>query len=154
MDKISFLISNSKDYLTTSIMINNINLIDILTQIEYKQLKNKKERLIIGAYEGISPFIAFHSHNHFLKNTISEYLYFDNRFTLLDYINTGIPGDHSVACNIDIHKKTIEWSNFKNFSILIENKLSYGKLNFIFERKQYERAINDFKSNEIKNLYS
>lgn len=155
MDTISFALqhSNVEDYLTTSILVNGLELKDILAQIEVNQIKDKSDNFIVGAYEGISPFIAFHSHNHFLKNTINEYIYFGNRFSLLEYINTGIPGEHTVACQIEILKETVHWKNFKNFSIYLKEEFSYGDLVFEFDRNQYESAIERLSENEIKKLY-
>ncbi|WP_108868789.1 hypothetical protein [Aquimarina aquimarini] len=155
MDTIEFGIvhSNVDDYLTTTIYINGYDLKDILGSIEINQVKKNDDQFMVGAYEGISPFIAFHTHNHFLKDTVNEYIYFDNRFVLLEYINSGIPGDHTIACNIDIYQDTVKWSNFKNFSILSESDFKYEELSFSFDRKQYEKAIEEMVTTEINTIY-
>ncbi|MFC5045603.1 hypothetical protein ACFSTE_18800 [Aquimarina hainanensis] len=156
MDTIHFDIqkSNIEDYLTTAIFVNNIDLKDILFQVEQSQIKDPSLINIAGAYEGISPYIAFHLKNHFLKDTIREYQYYGDRFTLMEYANTGIPGDHTITCQIDICKDVVEWSNFKNFDSLTAIEFDYSDIgSFRFERKQYEAAISTLCNNQIKELY-
>ena len=155
MDTISFDITNSviDDYLTPSIFINGYDLKGILAAIEQRQIEAGENENFVGAYEGISPFIAFHSHDHFLKNTINEYHYYDNKFALLEYVNSGIPGDHTIACNIDILKDTVKWYNFQNYSLLMQKQFTYEGLSFTFHKKQYKEAITAITNTKIKELY-
>ena len=155
MDTIAFELSKSNidDYLTTSIIINGTDLRDILTYLELNELSTMNQVFAAGAYEGISPFIAFHLHNHFMKETVKEYIYDDAKYALLDYQFSGVPGDHTLVCDIDIRDNQIIWSKFQNCSNLLEHSFCYTDLSFCFDRKQYESAIQNIIENEIKNLY-
>lgn len=81
-----------------------------------------------SCYEGISFFIAFHNQNHFLCNTLNDYIYSGNRYALYDYGHSGIPGDHSLACRVSINADGIVWHDFKNFSKFIPFDLDYRGL--------------------------
>lgn len=155
MDTIAFKLVNSRveDYMTASIIINNCDLRDLLASYEIEQVPEYRDYDMVGAYEGVSAFIAFHLHKHFLKSTVKEYRQFDDRFTLYEYAHSGIPGEHTVACNIDILEDKIEWTNFVNCSIFLKQCFEYPGLRFSFDRKQYERAIQEVTSNEIQKLY-
>jgi len=156
MDTIAFNLAHSKveDYLTTSISINNRDLREVLAGFEMEQVTQYKDFQMVGAYEGISAFIAFHLHKHFLKDTVNEYLQFDNRFTLYEYAHSGIPGEHTVACHINIYKARVEWTSFVNCSIFLEQCFQYPNLEFCFDRTQYEKALHDITVNEVNKLYS
>lgn len=155
MDSISFNISKSRtqDHYTTSVIINGLDLVEILAQIEQRQINFMPDDYIVGAYEGVSPFIAFHLHNHFLKDTIHAYRYHKDHYSVLEYVNSGIPGEHTVACQIKIDKDKVFWSDFKNYSIHLSKSFNYDDVKFEFDRKQYELAIQNFQSNEIRRLY-
>lgn len=156
MDTIAFRLVNSKveDYMTTSIVINNCDLRDVLASYEIEQVSEYKDFDMVGAYEGVSAFIAFHLHRHFLKETIKEYKQFDNRFTLLEYAHSGIPREHTVACHINIYEDCVEWTNFVNCSVFLKQCFEYPGLKFCFDREQYEKAIHDIILNEVNKLYA
>ncbi len=156
MDTITFQLINSKveDYMTTGIRINQCDLRDILSSYEIEQVTDYEDYNMVGAYEGISAFIAFHLHRHFLKETVNEYLQSDNRYTLFEYAHSGIPGEHTVACHIHIYEDRVEWTNFINCSIFLKKCFAYPELKFCFDRQQYEKAIEEITINEIKRLYT
>ncbi|MEM1320708.1 MAG: hypothetical protein AAGG75_10660 [Bacteroidota bacterium] len=156
MDTIAFDLSESRigDHLTTNIYINNTDLRSIISAIEFRQLAGTKTAFINGAYEGISPFIAFHLHDHFYKKTINEYRYFDNRFAVYDYMYSGIPGDYTLACRIEINKHYVRWYDFKNFSELCPQNFDYGDLHFTFDALDYQQAISNLKKTKIQEIYA
>ena len=156
MDAIAFKLMGSsvEDYLTTSILINQCDIRDILASYEIEQVSEYKDYDMVGAYEGVSAFIAFHMHKHFLKDTVSEYIQFENHITLLEYAHSGIPGEHTVACHIHIYEGMVEWTNFINCSIFLKKCFAYPELKFCFDRQQYEKAIEEITINEIKRLYT
>ncbi|MEM9363015.1 MAG: hypothetical protein AAGA43_10285 [Bacteroidota bacterium] len=156
MDSISFRLENSliEDYRTTNILVNGCDLRNILVSYEIEQVEEYKDYNMVGAYEGVSAFIAFHMHKHFLKETVNEYQQLENRFTLLEYANSGIPGEHTVACHINMYQDRVEWTNFINCSVFLKQCFQYPGLQFCFDRKQYEKAIHEITVNEINKLYS
>ncbi|MEM9143859.1 MAG: hypothetical protein AAGA86_12800, partial [Bacteroidota bacterium] len=113
-----------------------------------------KDYNMVGAYEGLSAFIAFHMHKHFLKETVKEYQLSGNRFALLEYVHSGIPGEHTVACRINIYEDRVEWTDFINCSVFLKQCFQYPGLTFCFNRNQYESAIDDITVNEINKFYS
>ena len=155
MDAIAFKLigSSVEDYLTTSILINQCDIRDILASYEIEQVSEYKDYDMVGAYEGVSAFIAFHMHKHFLKDTVSEYIQFENHITLLEYAHSGIPGEHTVACQINLYEDTVEWTNFINCSIFLKQCFQYPDLTFRFDRKQYEQAIHYITVNEVNKRY-
>ncbi|MEM8928635.1 MAG: hypothetical protein AAGC45_10560 [Bacteroidota bacterium] len=155
MDIISFQLADSvmEDYQTTTILINGFDLRNILVSYEIEQVEEYKDYNMVGAYEGISAFIAFHMHKHFLKDTVREYQQSDNRFTLFEYVHSGIPGEHTVACHINMYEDRVEWTDFINCSVFLKQCFQYPGLTFSFDRKQYEKAIHDITVNEINKLY-
>ncbi|MEM6633440.1 MAG: hypothetical protein AAF694_27450 [Bacteroidota bacterium] len=156
MNTIQFSLTSSKieDYLTTAIYIDGIDLKEILAYYEMGQIENRQLQSLVGAYEGISAFIAFHLNSHFLKDTIQEYIQSDYGYTLFEYAYSGIPGEHNVSCHINIHQDTVEWINFKNRSIFLKKCFQYQGLHFCFDRKQYEQAIEEVIENEVKPIYT
>ena len=156
MDSIAFELVNSKveDYLTSSIKINNCDLRDILASFEIEQISDYQDYGMVGAYEGVSAFIAFHLHKHFLNQTVDEYTQEDNRITLFEYAHSGIPGEHTVACHINIQEDIVEWTDFLNCSIFLKKCFLYPNLKFRFDRKQYEQAIHEIKVNGTDKIYS
>ncbi|MEM8887592.1 MAG: hypothetical protein AAGD28_06365 [Bacteroidota bacterium] len=136
-----YLKSELEDYMTTAIYVNGINLKGIIEEIEIKQLASKGLTIQNGCYEGISYFIAFHNQNHFLRETLSDYIYQDQRYALYDYKYSGVPGDHSLSCKISIEPEEVRWYDFKNFSKIIPYQLDYGDLEFRFCKNQYCEAI-------------
>ena len=155
MDSISFKLENSliEDYRTTNIFINGCDLRNILVSYEIEQVEKYLDYNMVGAYEGVSAFIAFHLHQHFLKDTVKEYQQNNNRFTLFEYVHSGIPGEHSVACHINIYEDRVEWTDFINCSIFLKQCFQYPDLKFCFKRDQYETAIQDITVNEINKIY-
>ena len=93
-------------------------------------------------------------HKHFLKDTIKEYTYLDNRYTLFECEHSGITGEHTVACQINFKEDIVEWSNFKSFSSILKDSFDYPDLKFHFDRSQYEKAIKEFVNTEIKSFYT
>lgn len=157
MDRIQFDITRSQigDYLTTNIFVNDYDLRGIISKIEYEQLKPSHDQVkLIGAYEGLSPFIAFHLHNHFCKQTINEYRYTDDQFALLEYMHSGVPGDHTLTCKIDMHDDVVRWRHFKLFSKIYPNGLDYGALAFEFEKTAYIATINRLKEQQLNEIYA
>jgi len=122
--------SQLEDYMTAAIYINGVDLKMIVEKIEAEQLTKKGLHIQNGFYEGISSFIAFDNQNHFLCKTLDDYIYSKERYTLYDYRYSGIPGDHSLTCNISIEPKEVIWHNFKNFSKIIPFELNYRDLTF------------------------
>ncbi|MEM8507297.1 MAG: hypothetical protein AAF717_05680 [Bacteroidota bacterium] len=155
MDLISFKLTDAliEDYITTTILINGCDLRNILVSYEIEQVTEYKDYNLVGAYEGISAFIAFHMHKHFLKETVSDYQQADNRFTLFEYVHSGIPGEHTVACRITIYEDRVEWTDFINCSVFLKQCFQYPELKFCFDRTQYEKAIHDITVNEVNKLY-
>ncbi|WP_108868543.1 hypothetical protein [Aquimarina aquimarini] len=155
-DKISFgsIKSELEDYMTTVIYLNGINFKNIIEEIEVKQFKQKGLHIQNGCYEGISFFIAFHNQNHFLCETLHDYIYQDQRYTLYDYKYSGIPGDHSLTCKISIGAKDIYWYDFKNFSKIIPFEINYKDLEFHFCKEQYCEAINLVRNNTEENMFA
>ncbi|MCH2046186.1 MAG: hypothetical protein MK212_18875 [Saprospiraceae bacterium] len=148
-------LSQLGDYLTTEIYINGIDLRVILTNIEVKQIhaNDANSLRLAGAYEGVSPFIAFHLKNHFYKNSINEYMYDDCFYTIYEYAYSGVPEDHTLSCRIDFVKNKVIWSEFKNFSKICPEGFDYEGLTFTFDRRAYMNAIDNVKLNRIKSLY-
>ncbi|WP_103867382.1 hypothetical protein [Aquimarina sp. I32.4] len=155
-DKISFgsIKSELEDYMTTVIYLNGINFKNIIEEIEVKQFEKKGLHIQNGCYEGISFFIAFHNQNHFLCETLNNYIYQDQRYTLYDYKYSGIPGDHSLTCKISIGVKDIYWHDFKNFSKIIPFEINYKDLEFHFCKEQYCEAINLVRNNTEENMFA
>ncbi|MEM6966829.1 MAG: hypothetical protein AAF573_18840 [Bacteroidota bacterium] len=155
MDNIHFSISTSRleDYFITDIFVNGIDLRSIIAKIEQQQLQPIGYAQLSGAYEGISPFLAFHLHDHFNGKTVNEYLYYDFCFTLFNYMYSGVPGDHTLTCKIEITKDKVRWYDFKNFSKIYTGKIDYGELSFSFSAESYRAAIENLKKNEIQNMY-
>ncbi|WP_293915783.1 MULTISPECIES: hypothetical protein [unclassified Sphingobacterium] len=139
--------SQLEDYLTTTIYINGVDLRMIIEKIETIQLIKHGLRIQNGFYEGISPFIAFDNQNHFLCKTLDDYMYSGNRYALFDYKYSGIPGDHSLTCQISIGSDDVIWHDFKNFSKVLPFDLNYRDLKFRFCINQYLDAINTARGN-------
>lgn len=152
-DKIEFssIKSNLEDYMTTLIFINGIDLRSIVGSIERKQCAKKGICLRGGnCYEGICFFIAFHYQNHFLLRTLEDYIYDGQRFTLYDYVYSGIPGDHSLTCKISINEEEVIWYDFKNFSKVLPLEFDYENLEFRFCINQYFDAINSIRRSTLE----
>ncbi|MGD1893718.1 MAG: hypothetical protein ACFB15_24390 [Cyclobacteriaceae bacterium] len=156
MDHISFGVANStlEDYLTTNIYVNGIDLRVIISEIEANQLTNSRLSVQSGAYEGISTFIAFHLYDHFCKVTMNEYRYDGDRFALYDYLYSGIPGDHSLSCQIDIEKDRVIRSDFKNFSRFYPQGFNYRDLQYTFDRQAYLDAIAELRRDKVNPIYA
>lgn len=133
--------SDLEDYLTTSILVNGYDLKVLIEGIEADQMADKGLTLQNGCYEGISHFIAFDNQNHFLRETLRDYMYPEERFTLYDYKYSGVPGDHSLTCKIAIGNTEVVWYDFKNYSKIISFEIDYSGLEFRFSKTQYCQAI-------------
>lgn len=155
MDYINFDVSKSRleDYATTDIYINDFDLRDIVADIEYNQLKSLGKENLCGAYEGISPFLAFHLHDHFHGKSVSDYIY-NSRYSLFDYRYSGIPGDHTLTCKIYDKGEKVIWTDFRNYSKIVNEDIDYGALRFEFAKDSYDRAIDFLKETKIRKMYS
>jgi hypothetical protein len=155
-DQIQFSLASSEleDYLTIDIVINGYDLKSIIASIESEQIHNMPLTIQAGAYEGISAFIAFHTHNHFYGETVSGYQQEGNRFTLFEYIHSGVPGEHTVTCEINFSGDEVTWKNFRNISSVIPEGFSYYDLEFRFNREEYLQAIHNFREEKINPVYS
>lgn len=155
-DQIQFRLASSEleDYLTTEIYVNGYDLKAIIASIESEQIHNSPLTIQAGAYEGISAFIAFHSHNHFFGETVSGYRQAGNRFTLYEYIHSGVPGEHTVACEINFSADEVTWKHFRNISSVYPEGFSYQDLAFRFNREEYRAAIENFRNEKVNPVYS
>ncbi|MEL6636846.1 MAG: hypothetical protein AAFW73_21435 [Bacteroidota bacterium] len=141
------------DQWTTNIYINGTDLRAIISRIEARQLAAVNLGFINGAYEGVSPFIAFHLYDHFFKETVPEYWYDNDRLTLFDYMFSGVPGDYSLACRIDLGEDRVRWHGFRHFSTIYPRGFNYGDLSFTFDRAAYRAAIDYVKQHQIQEMY-
>lgn len=155
IDKIDFgcLRSELEDYMTTVIYVNGTDLRSIIDQIEMKKSIQNGLKIQNDLYEGISFFIAFHNQNHFLCETLNDYIYDEKRYTLFDYKYSGVPGDHSLTCKIEIGVDEVIWYDFKNFSKIFETELNYNGLEFRFSTDQYFEAINTIRNSTEENIF-
>ena len=158
MDKIAFEIetTNLQEYLTTKIFINGYDLRERVAQIEFEELYRKigQRPLQTPAYEGLPPFIAFHLNNHFCGDTINEYRYPGGRLALLEYVFSGVPGDHTLTCRIDLEPDRVIWTDFKLFSKVIPMEPVYDRLRFEFDRNQYMAEVEDLKITRLNPIYT
>ena len=154
-DKVKFscIKSETEDYMTTKISINDIDLKTLIEEIELYQFLVRGLYTHNGIYEGISFFIAFHNQNHFLCRTLNDYKYEGNRYSLYDYKYTGIPGDHSLTCKISMNNDEVIWHDFKNFSKIFPFNIDYNGLEFHFCINQYIDAIYKARNNKEENIF-
>lgn len=144
MNTISFKIQNSllEDFSVANIYIDHFPLPAILSAYETIAATKLKVPELAGCYDGLPAIITLEHCDHFLGDTITAYRYSGNRVALMDYAHSGIPGDYTAACIITIHKYTVTWSRFKNFSSLFDTGMwRYNDLQFCFDKEQYFAAL-------------
>ena len=69
--------------------------------------------------------LSLDDQNHFLRETLRDYIYLEERFTLYDYKYSGMPGDNSLMCKIAIGHTDVVWYDFKNYSKIIPFEMDY-----------------------------
>ena len=144
----------NKDYLTTIISVNGIDLRLIIGFLEEEQINPNNFCLRAGAYEGISPLIAFYFHNHFCKKTAKRFRQAGEHYTLYEYAYSEASLGHTLSCKIIISDDQVSWFDFKVFSNLPSPPFIYNDLSFCFDKKKYLAAIDDIKRKKLKTYLS
>jgi hypothetical protein len=142
MDAIAFhtRTSNVEDYQVTDIYINGANLTNILYSFEYKFAEAEGQAGLAGQYEGLPPLMVLPPSPHFLGRPQEEaYLHPDGRITLMEYAQSGVPGDWTMCCYIHVGDQTVVWDGFCQTQ---RPHWDYSELGpFVFERTTYEEAL-------------
>lgn len=147
MDTIYFEPSNSKieDYRIVDIYINGINLIDIARQVEFKYTVMEGCPGLAGAYEGLPAIMTLPPSKHFLGQAHNAYSYPDNKAAVLEYAQSGIPGDWTLIAKITVSENAVTWSGFEQIKRngSDHNTKWYYELEFSFDLGQYSDALID-----------
>ena len=89
-----------------------------------------------------------------MKDTTDEYTHETLKITIFEYSNSGIPGDHSIACDINLMKNKVVWTGFKNFSNMSHQSFHYFDLTLEFDEDQYLAAIQKLLNSKVKELFA
>lgn len=135
--------SDLEQYKVVNILIDNMPLAGMLYLYEKEPATYLQIPDLAGCYEGLPSVIVLEATQHFWGEALTEYCYDGERIALMDYAHSGIPGDYTIACNIEVHKEVVIWNRFKNFSTLFNTGQWNYSLAFCFDRKQYTDALEE-----------
>jgi hypothetical protein len=131
--------SHLEDYLVTDIIINGANLLNVLSVLEAPMAEAEGQPSLAGQYEGLPPLMILPPAQHFFgAPQMAAYAHPGGWITLYEYALSGVPGDWTFGCYISPGDDTVLWDGFAN---LKRPSWSYDIGPFIFERDQYEEAL-------------
>ena len=145
-DQIHLQVCNSliEDYKVVEVYINGFRFIDLVYNIEYPYSLLENREGMAGAYEGIPAIFALPPAQHFFGRPVKDYSYPEGKTALLEYAQSGIPGEWTLIARIKVADKTITWSEFEQVKRPRGNGQywDYADLGeFNFERNQYTQAL-------------
>ncbi len=114
MDDIKFRIRTSsiEDYQVVDIYLNGWNLIDLLYPVELPLAHDEGLSAMAGCYEGLPPLLSLPPHQHFWgKPSHADYQLGEQRIVLLENGQSGVPGEWSIACDVEVTGEHITWKN-------------------------------------------
>lgn len=143
-------LSRIEDYRVVSIFINGIHLADWLGNVEQEKARELGIPSLAGNYEGLPPLMVLPPSLHFLGEPLPDYRLDNGKTVLMEYGNSGVPGENSIAAEIICEEEMIGWRNFEKFSHLLPDagrSWDYSGLGpFIFSREQYMNSLLDAKN--------
>lgn len=140
MDHIDFRLRSSfvEDYLVTDILINGYLLQDMLLAIEAPLARREGQKSLAGAYEGLPPLMVLPPSQHFWGHPDPSYRH-GELTTILEYAYSGVPGDWTLACRIEVTGEGVEWSDFRQLKRPLWNYEELGP--YRFDLSQYRDAL-------------
>ena len=104
--------SSVEDYQVVDIYLNGWNLIDLLYPIEVPLTTDEGLTGLAGCYEGLPPLLSLPPQQHFWGIPAhDDYQFGQQRISLLENGQSGIPGEWSIACDVEVTGEHISWKN-------------------------------------------